>query len=129
MLEKEKSPQILQCTSKKTMKWMYLLYWLFLWCSGEFWDKSLAEKLTQEQVLEELGVKIETKGKKEGQKNYISRFPSLGIPRLELENPRWNTYVGHWNSDVGIPMSNLGIPTWVFSFLPRFLPNLMIFII
>ena len=50
---------------------MYLLYWLFLWCSGEFWDKSLAEKLTQEQVLEELGVKIETKGKKEGQKNYI----------------------------------------------------------
>ena len=44
---------------------MYLLYWLFLWCSGEFWDKSLAEKLTQEQVLEELGVKIETKGKKE----------------------------------------------------------------
>ena len=47
---------------------MYLLYWLFLWCSGEFWDKSLAEKLTQEQVLEELGVKIETKGKKEGQK-------------------------------------------------------------
>ena len=58
-----------------------------------------------------------------------SRFPSLGIPRLELENPRWNSYVGHWNSYVGIPMSNVGIPTWVFSFLPRFLPNLMIFII
>ena len=57
----------------------------------------------------------------------ISRFPSLGIPRLELENPRWNTYVGHWNSYVGIPMSNVGIPMWVFSFLPRFLPNLMIF--
>ena len=31
-----------------------------------------------------------------------SRFPSLGILRLELENPRWNTYVGHWNSYVGI---------------------------
>ena len=58
------------------MKWMYLLYWLFLWCSGEFWDKSLAEKLTQEQVLEELGVKIETKGKKEGQKNYSVSFSS-----------------------------------------------------
>ena len=26
-------------------------------------------------------------------------------------------------------MSNIGIPTWVFSFLPRFLPNLVIFII
>ena len=24
---------------------------------------------------------------------YISRFPSLGIPRLELENLRWNTLV------------------------------------
>ena len=59
----------------------------------------------------------------------ISWFPSLGIPRLELENPRWNSYVGHWNSYVRIPMSNIGIPTWVFSFLPRFLPNLMIFII
>ena len=58
-----------------------------------------------------------------------SRFPSLGIPRLELVNPRWNSYVGHWNSYVRIPMSNIGIPTWVFSFLPRFLPNLMIFII
>ena len=58
---------------------------------------------------------------------FSSRFPSLGIPRLELENPRRNTYVGHWNSYVGIPMSNVGIPTWVFSFLPRFLPNLMIF--
>ena len=46
--------------------------------------------------------------------NRISRFPSLGIPRLELENLCWNTYVGHWNSDVGIPMSNIGIPTWVF---------------
>ena len=56
-----------------------------------------------------------------------SRFPSLGIPRLELENPRWNSYVGHWNSYVGIPMSNVGIPKWVFSFLPRFLPNFMIF--
>ena len=33
---------------------------------------------------------------------HSSRFPSLGIPRLELENPRWNTYVGHWNSNVGI---------------------------
>ena len=30
------------------------------------------------------------------QKIYTSRFPSLGISRLELENPRWNTYVGHW---------------------------------
>ena len=58
-----------------------------------------------------------------------SRFPLLGIPRLDLENLRWNTYVGHWNSYVGIPMSNVGIPTWVFSFLPRFFPNLMIFII
>ena len=58
---------------------------------------------------------------------YISRFPSLGIPPLELEFRRWNSYVGHWNSYVGIPMSNVGIPTWVFSFLPRFLPNLMIF--
>ena len=57
-----------------------------------------------------------------------SQFPSLGIPRLDLEYQRWNTYVGHWNSYVGIPMSNVGIPTWVFSFLPRFLPNLMIFI-
>ena len=60
---------------------------------------------------------------------HTSWFPSLGIPRLELENPRWNTYVGHWNSYVGIPMSNVGIPMWVFSFLPIFLPNLMIFII
>ena len=60
---------------------------------------------------------------------FNSQFPSLGIPRLELENPRWNSYVGHWNSYVRIPMSNIGIPTWVFSFLPRFLPNLMIFII
>ena len=74
MLEKEESPQILQCTSKKTMKWMYLLYWLFLWCSGEFWDKSLAEKLTQEQVLEELGVKIETKGKKRTKKYPVMYF-------------------------------------------------------
>ena len=49
----------------------------------------------------------------------ISRFPSLGIPRLELENLRWNTYVGHWNSYVGIPMSNIGIPTWVFQLQPR----------
>ena len=60
---------------------------------------------------------------------HISQFHSLGIPRLELENPRWNSYVGHWNSYVRIPMSNVGIPTWVFSFLPRFSPNLMIFII
>ena len=58
-----------------------------------------------------------------------SRFPSLGIPRLDLEYQHWNTYVGHWNSYVGISMSNVGIPTWVFSFLPRFLPNLMISII
>ena len=60
---------------------------------------------------------------------YISRFPSLGIPTLEFEFRRWNSYVGLRNSYVGIPMSNVGIPTWVFSFLPRFLPNLMIFII
>ena len=53
---------------------------------------------------------------------HSSRVPSLGIPRLELENP-------HWNSYIGISMSNVGIPTWVFSFLLRFLPNLMIFII
>ena len=33
--------------------------------------------------------------------SYISRFPSFGIPRLELENPRRNTYVGHWNSNGG----------------------------
>ena len=46
-----------------------------------------------------------------------------------MKKPTLNSYVGHWNSDVGIPMSNIGIPTWVFSFLPRFLPNLMIFII
>ena len=58
---------------------------------------------------------------------HTSRFPSLGIPRLDLEYPCWNTYVGHWNTYVGIPMSNVGIPTWVFSLLPRFLPNLMIF--
>ena len=51
---------------------------------------------------------------------YNSQFPSLGIPRLELENPSWNTYVGHWNSYVGIPMSNVGIPTWVFHFCPDF---------
>ena len=50
---------------------------------------------------------------------FYSRFPSLGIPRLELENLRWNTYVGHWNSYVGIPMSNVGIPTWVFQVQPR----------
>ena len=42
--------------------------------------------------------------------NRISRFPSLGIPRLELENLCWNTYVGqleflHRN---GFPMSNVG---------------------
>ena len=61
--------------------------------------------------------------------NVNSRFPSLGIPRLELENLCWNTYVGHWNSYVGIPMSNVGIPTLDFSFMPRFLSNLMIFII
>ena len=48
-----------------------------------------------------------------------SRFPSLGIPRLELENPRWNTYVGHWNSNVGIPMSNVGIPTSEFQLQRR----------
>ena len=64
-----------------------------------------------------------------GNKISDSRFPSLGIPRLELEFLRQNSYVGRWNSYVGIPMSNVGIPTWVFSFLPRFLPNLMIFII
>ena len=58
---------------------------------------------------------------------FSSWFPSLGIPRLDLEYRRWNTYVGHLNSYLGIPMSNVGIPTWVFSFLPRFLPNLMIF--
>ena len=50
---------------------------------------------------------------------FNSRFPSLGIPRLELENPCWNTYVGHWNSNVGIPMSNVGIPRWVFQVQPR----------
>ena len=33
---------------------------------------------------------------------YNSWFPSLGIPRLDLEYQRWNTYVGHWNSYVGI---------------------------
>ena len=44
---------------------------------------------------------------------FSSWFPSLGIPRLDLEYPRWNTYVGHWNSYVGIPMFNIGIPTWV----------------
>merc|ERR1719266_314565 len=37
------------------MKWMYMLYFC-LW-----FNTVLAEKLTQEQVLEELGVKIETK--------------------------------------------------------------------
>ena len=57
---------------------MYLLYWLFLWCSGEFWDKSLAEKLTQEQVLEELGVKIETKGKKRTKKYLLCTLFSDG---------------------------------------------------
>ena len=48
-----------------------------------------------------------------GQKNtIISRFPSLGIPMLDLEYPRWNTYVGHWNSYVLFlcSNSNLGIP-------------------
>ena len=48
-----------------------------------------------------------------------SRFPSLGIPMLDLEYPCWNTYVGYWNSYVGIPMSNIGIPTWVFQVQPR----------
>ena len=42
----------------------------------------------------------------------ISRFPSLGIPRLDLENLPWNSYVG-------IPMSNVGIPTLVFQLQPR----------
>ena len=47
-----------------------------------------------------------------------SWFLSPGIPRLELENPHWNSYVGHWNSYVRIPMSNIGIPMWVFQLQP-----------
>ena len=35
------------------------------------------EKLTQEQVLEELGVKIETKGKKSQQQNCFFSFSTL----------------------------------------------------
>ena len=38
---------------------------------------------------------------------FSSWFPSLGIPRLDLEYRRWNTYVGHLNSYLGIPMSNV----------------------
>ena len=49
----------------------------------------------------------------------ISRFPSLGIPRLELEILHWNSYVGHWNSNVGIPMSNIGITTSEFQLQRR----------
>ena len=40
--------------------------------------------------------------------NSSGGYNSLGIPRLELENPHWNSYVEHWNSYVGIPMSNIG---------------------
>ena len=50
---------------------------------------------------------------------YSSRFPSLKIPRLDMEYQRWNTYVGHLNSYLGITMSKVGIQTWVFLFLPR----------
>ena len=39
--------------------------------------------------------------------SHTSLFPSLGIPKLDLEYPCWNTYVEHWNSNVGIPMSNI----------------------
>ena len=50
----------------------------------------------------------------------ISRFPILRIPRLDLENPRWNTFVGHGNSYVGIPMSKVGIPNGFSHFCPDF---------
>ena len=49
----------------------------------------------------------------------INQFHSIEIPRLELENSIWNTYVGHWNSYVGISMSNIGISTWVLQVQPR----------
>ena len=101
------------------MKWMYLLYWLFLWCSGEFWDKSLAEKLTQEQVLEELGVKIETKGKKRTKKYPVCTLftDGSGHPKIRL--------AGFWDfaSDV---------KKWVCGKLSKafhhFLPNILAYI-
>ena len=52
------------------------------------------------------------------------RNSQVGVGKPTLEFLSWTL-----DSYVRIPMSNVGIPMWVFSFLPRFLPNLMIFII
>ena len=49
-------------------KWWTLFYYAFFHFSWSF-VQGTPEKLTQEQVLEELGVKIETKGKKSQQQN------------------------------------------------------------
>ena len=72
----EESPQFLQCSSLKTMKWMYCLlyFWLFLGFFVFCCQYAQAEKLTQEQVLEELGVKIKSKGKHSFTIGYLSVF-------------------------------------------------------
>ena len=49
-------------------KWWTLFYYAAFHFSWSF-VQGTPEKLTQEQVLEELGVKIETKGKKSQQQN------------------------------------------------------------
>ena len=38
---------------------------------------------------------------------HSSRFPSLGISRLELENPRWNIQVQPRNSEAVEPTNTL----------------------
>ena len=52
-------------------KWWTLFYYMFFHFLWNF-VHGTPEKLTQEQVLEELGVKIETKGKKNQQQNCFS---------------------------------------------------------
>ena len=54
-------------------KWWTLFYYAFFHFSWSF-VQGTPEKLTQEQVLEELGVKIETKGKKSQQQNCFFFF-------------------------------------------------------
>ena len=57
-------------------KWWTLFYYTFFHFLWSF-VQGTPEKLTQEQVLEELGVKIETKGKKSQQQNCFRLAKSI----------------------------------------------------
>ena len=66
-------------------KWLWTLsYYMFL---NFLWTyvQGTPGKLTQEQVLEELGVKIETKGKKNQQQNCCSLVQGLPLQNFVLK--------------------------------------------